>query len=39
MGKRIYDEYSGLWYEKHGDYYPPCLELPEQVTKPVGIWG
>ena len=26
-------------YEKQGDYYLPCLELPEQETKPVGVWG
>ena len=39
MQNRIYDEKNGLWYEKQGDYYLPCLELPEQETKPVGIWG
>lgn len=39
MENRIYDEKNGLWYEKQGDYYLPCLELPEQESKPVGIWG
>lgn len=39
MENRIYDEKNGLWYEKQGDYYLPCLELSEQETKPVGIWG
>lgn len=39
MENRIYDEKNGLWYEKQGDYYLPCLELPEQETKPVGVWG
>lgn len=39
MKKRIYDEKNGLWYEKQGDYYLPCLELPEKESKPVGIWG
>lgn len=39
MENRIYDEKNGLWYEKQSDYYLPCLELPEQETKPVGIWG
>lgn len=29
MENRIYDEKNGLWYEKQGDYYLPCLELPE----------
>ena len=35
----IYDEKNGLWYEKQGDYYLPCLELPEKERKPIGIWG
>lgn len=39
MENRIYNEKNGLWYEKQGDYYLPYLELPEQETKPVGIWG
>ena len=30
---------NGLWYEKQGDYYIPCLSLPEEKQKPVGIWG
>ncbi len=37
MEKYIYDEGNRLWYELKGDYYLPCLKLPEQ--KPVGIWG
>lgn len=39
MKKRIYDEKNGLWYELQGDYYLPCLSLPEEEQKPVGIWG
>lgn len=39
MENRIYDEKNGLWYEKQGDYYLPCLELPEEETQPIGIWG
>ena len=39
MENRIYDEKNGLWYEKQGDYYIPCLSLPEEENKPVGIWG
>lgn len=39
MEKYIYDEKNGLWYEKRGDYYLPCLELPEQENKTIGIWG
>ena len=37
MDKYIFDESNGLWYERSGDYYLPCLSLPER--KPVGIWG
>ena len=29
MDKYIYDEKNGLWYELQGDYYLPCLNLPE----------
>lgn len=39
MENRIYDEKNGLWYEKQGDYYIPCLSLPKEENKPVGIWG
>ena len=39
MENRIYDEKNGLWYEKQGDYYLPCLSLPEEENKPVGVWG
>lgn len=39
MDKYIYDEKNGHWYEKQGDYYLPCLKLPEQQNKPIGIWG
>ena len=37
MDKYIYDENNGLWYERCGDYYLPCLTLLEQ--KSVGKWG
>ena len=39
MENRIYDEQNGLWYELQGDYYIPCLILPEEENQPVGIWG
>lgn len=39
MENKIYDEKNGLWYEKQGDYYIPCLSLPEEENKPIGIWG
>lgn len=39
MDKYIYDENNGLWYELKNDYYIPCLTLPEEGNKPIGIWG
>lgn len=30
MEKIIYDENNGLWYELQGDYYIPCLKLPDE---------
>ena len=37
MEKYIYDESTGLCYELHGNYYLPCVTVPER--KPVGVWG
>ena len=39
MEKYIFDERNGLWYELQGDYYLPCLKLPEEDQQPIGIWG
>jgi len=39
MEKTIYDEKNGLWYELQGDYYIPCLKLPEEEQQPIGLWG
>ena len=39
MEKHIYDENNGLWYELQGDYYIPCLKLPDEEQVEVGIWG
>ena len=39
MEKTIYDENNGLWYELRGDYYFPCLTVPAQEQRPIGIWG
>ena len=39
MEKQIYDEKNGLWYELHGDYYLPCLTVPPEEKRPIGIWG
>ena len=30
---------NGLWYELQGDYYLPCLKLPEEPEVHIGIWG
>lgn len=39
MDKYIYDKKNGLWYELQGDYYLPCLKLPEEEAVHIGIWG
>ena len=39
MDKYIFDESNGLWYERQGDYYIPCLTLPTEEEQPVGLWG
>ena len=39
MGKTIYNENNGLWYELRGDYYIPCLTVPAEEERPIGIWG
>ena len=39
MEKVIFDEKNGLWYELQGDYYIPCLKLPEEQQKHIGVWG
>ena len=38
MEKFIYDESNGLWYEFQGDFYIPCLTVPEDEQS-IGIWG
>ena len=39
MEKQNYDEQNGLWYELHGDYYLPCLTVPIEEQRSVGVWG
>lgn len=36
MGKYIYSEKNGIWYELQGDYYLPCLKLPEESEVHIG---
>ena len=37
MEKTIYDKNNGLLYELRGDYYIPCLTVPAQEERPIGI--
>lgn len=39
MEKYKCDESNGLWYELQGDYYIPCLKLPDEEQVPIGVWG
>ena len=39
MDKYIYDEKNGLWYELQGDYYLPCLKLPKEESRHIGVRG
>lgn len=39
MKKYIYDNSNGLWYELQGDYYIPCLVLPDTEERSIGVWG
>ena len=39
MEKYIFNENNGLWYELQGNYYIPCLSLPEEEERPIGLWG
>ena len=38
MEKYIFDKDNGLWYELQGDYYYPCLTVPAEEEKSIGIW-
>lgn len=38
MAKTIFEEMGGT-YVRQGDSYLPCLSLPEEEQKSVGIWG
>ena len=39
MEKYIYDKNNGLWYELEGNYYIPCLKLPDEEQVEIGVWG
>lgn len=38
MAKTIFEEMGGV-YERQGDYFVPCLTLPTEKEKPIGVWG
>ena len=38
MKKTIFEEMGGT-YIRHGDYLIPCLTLPEEKQRFVGVWG
>ena len=37
MDPYVFEQSNGLWYERRGDYYFPCLTVEEAT--PVGVWG
>ena len=37
--KYFFAEYKGLGYELQGDYYIPCLKLPDEEQVEIGVWG
>ena len=38
MKKTIFEKIGGT-YIRHGDYLIPCLTLPEEEQRFVGVWG
>ena len=38
MSKTIFEEMGGT-YIRHGDYLIPCLTLPEEEQRFIGVWG
>lgn len=39
LAKFITDERTGIKYELQGDYYIPCLKLPDEEQVEIGVWG
>lgn len=37
MDPYVFEQSNGLWYERRGDYYFPCLTAEE--APPIGVWG
>ena len=38
MKRTIFEELGGT-YIRHGDYLIPCLTLPEEEQRFIGVWG
>jgi len=38
MEKTLFEQMGGT-YTRVGDYFLPHLKLPEEETKPIGVWG
>ena len=38
MAKTIFEELGGK-YDRQGDYLIPCLTVPAEEERPIGIWG
>ena len=38
MKRTIFEELGGT-YIRHGDYLIPCLTLPEEERRFIGVWG
>ena len=38
MEKTIFEQMGGA-YVRQGDYDLPCLSLPTEENKPIGVWG
>ena len=39
MKSTFTDSRTGIRYELQGGYYLPCLKLPENDDRAIGIWG
>ena len=37
MDPYVFEQSNGLWYERRGDYYFPCLTAEEAPS--IGVWG
>ena len=38
MAKTIFEQMGGT-YEQQGDYFIPCLALPDEEQIEIGVWG